>query len=155
MADIDTEITLREITKETLRDILKLKVSSAQEQFVTSNATSIAEAHFRDEAWFRGIYAGAAVGFVMLYLDPDGPSYDLWLWRFMIDTNHQRRGYGRRALELAIDHVRSLPGATTFFTSYVPGEGSPAAFYRTLGFVDTGEVSYGKNVMRLQLEGSG
>ncbi len=60
MADIDTEITLREITKETLRDILKLKVSSAQEQFVTSNAASIAEAHFSDEAWFRGIYAGDA-----------------------------------------------------------------------------------------------
>jgi diamine N-acetyltransferase len=53
------DVTLREITHETLGAILKLKVAPSQESFVASNAVSIAQAHFQPEtAWFRGIYAG-------------------------------------------------------------------------------------------------
>ena len=48
-------IALREITKENLRDIFKLKVAPEQERFVASNAVSIAQVYFdRDVAWFRG-----------------------------------------------------------------------------------------------------
>jgi diamine N-acetyltransferase len=92
------EIALREITRDTLREILRLKVAPQQEKFVASNAVSIAQAHFHPEtAWFRGIHAGdAAVGLVMLEDDPRAPGYSLW--RFMIDAGQQGKGYGRRAL---------------------------------------------------------
>lgn len=38
----DAVVTLREITAETLRSVLKLSVRPGQEQFVASNAVSIA-----------------------------------------------------------------------------------------------------------------
>ena len=69
----------------------------------------------------------------------------------MIDGRYQGMGFGRQALELFIDHVRSRPGATELLTSYVPGDGSPAPFYAGLGFVETGKVDDGENVIRLPL----
>ena len=61
------KVSLREVTKDTLQSILDLKVSPDQEQFVATNAKSIAQAHFYESAWFRAIYADdVPVGFVML-----------------------------------------------------------------------------------------
>jgi diamine N-acetyltransferase len=146
----DAPVTLREITDGTVRVVCNLKVRPEQERFVAPNAMSIAEAHFNPKAWFRAIYADdTPVGFVMLLDDPDGPKY--YLWRYMIDADYQRYGYGRKALEQVIDYVRSRPGATRLEVSYVPGDGSPREFYAKLGFQDTGEVHGGENVMRLEL----
>lgn len=147
----DAGITLREITRETLGPILRLKVAAGQERFVASNAVSIAQAHFYPEvAWFRGIYAGdEPVGFVMLELHPDKREYGLW--RFMIDERYQGRGYGGQAIAQVVEHVRGLPGAKELITSVVPGEGSPGPFYQGLGFEFTGEVHEGEQVLRLVL----
>ena len=150
MPDAGAPVTLREITKETVRPIVQLRVAPSQEQFVASNGMSIAEAHFSPEvAWFRAVYAGETpVGFVMLDLEPSRPPF---LWRFMVDARYQGLGFGRRALEAVIAHVRARPGATQLMTSCVPGEGSPCPFYERMGFVDTGIVEDGERVMRLDL----
>ena len=67
------EVSLREITFATVRDILSLNVDASQRAYVASNATSIAEGHFNPGAWFRGVYAAETpVGFIML-LDPEVP----------------------------------------------------------------------------------
>ena len=80
-------VSLREVTKDTVRAVLGLKVAPRQEHFVASNAFSIAEAHFSDIAWFRAIYAGETpVGFMMLADDAAKPEY--YLWRLMIDARH-------------------------------------------------------------------
>jgi len=144
-------VSLREVTKENLREIVRLKVHPEQERFVAPNAVSIAQAYFdRDVAWFRAIYAGEApVGFVMLHDEPSAPKY--YLWRFMIDHRYQHLGYGARALEQVIDYVRLRPGAHEFLTSVVPGEGTPGPFYEKLGFAYTGEMDEGERVMRKPL----
>lgn len=143
-------VTLREITQKNYREILKLKVAEQQNQFVAPNSVSLAQAHFHPEAWYRGIYADdTAVGFAMLEIDTDKPEY--YLWRFMVAEEHQGKGYGYQAMELLIQHVRTLPNATEFLLSYVPAEGSPREFYQKLGFEDTGEVEEGENIMRLNL----
>jgi diamine N-acetyltransferase len=150
-------VTLREITAETVRAVCNLEVAPAQRALVAPNAFSIAQAHFEPAAWFRAICAGdAVVGFAMLYdptrtATPDDPRV-CFLWRFMIDARHQRRGYGAAAMRLLIDHVRSLAGVQAFALSYVPGEGSPRDFYARFGFRDTGEVDDGELVMRLPLQ---
>jgi diamine N-acetyltransferase len=146
-----SEVSLREVTAETVRTVCALSVAPDQRHFVATNAESIAEAYFSPEAWFRAVYAGdAPVGFVMLSDDPAKPEY--FLWRFMISAEHQGKGYGRRALELLVEHVKGRPGARELLTSYVPGDGSPVGFYRGLGFEPTGEVEDGEVVMRLRLD---
>lgn len=148
----ESTITLREVTTKNLRQVLELKVSEAQNQFVASNPVSVAQAYFkRDHAWFRGIYADdTPVGFLMLYDNPQEAEY--FLWRFMIDERYQGLGYGRQAIQLLINYVKTRPAATELKLSYVPDkEGSPGPFYTKLGFEETGEVDHGENVMVMKL----
>ena len=146
-----SDVSLREVTKETVRAITALKVGPGQDRFVAPNAVSIAQAYFsRDVAWFRAIYVGEEpAGFVML--DDDAPKQSYSLWRYMIDQRFQGQGIGRRALDLVIDYVRTRPGAKALLTSIVPGDGSPGPFYEKMGFAYTGEEEDGELVMRLNL----
>ena len=144
------QVTLREVTAETVRAICRLSVREDQRGFVASNAVSIAQAHFSDHAWFRAIYSGdTPVGFAMIEDRPEKTEY--FLWRFMIDAEHQGQGVGRMAVELLIDHVKGRPGATEFLTSVVQSEGGPQGFYEKLGFRLTGECEEGEALMRLPL----
>lgn len=143
-------VSLREITKENLQDVLRLRVATNQDMFVADNATSIAEAYFEPLAWFRAIYADeTAVGFVMMYEDAQKPMY--YLWRFMIGETYQKLGYGRQALQLLIERVKGLPNAHELFLSYFPAQGSPKPFYEKLGFAETGEMDEDERVMKLGL----
>ena len=149
-------VTLREITAQTVRQITRLSVAADQQGFVASNAVSLSEALFREEAWFRAIYADATpAGFVMLYdesLRASPPAQPkIGLWRFMIDAGFQRQGVGRAALTEVIAHVRDKRTFSSLQTSYVSGPGCPEPFYRRLGFAPTGEVDDGEIVLALAL----
>lgn len=85
----------------------------------------------------------------MLWENPTEGKY--FLWRFMIDEKFQRRGYGRKALSLVIQHVRQNPKAKEIRVSYQKGESSPQPFYERMGFTDTGEMVDGEHEMKLTL----
>jgi diamine N-acetyltransferase len=143
-------VELREITGETVRAICNLEVSEDQRGYVAPNAVSIAEAHFQPKSWFRAIYADdEPAGFVLTFEDPEGEGYHLW--RFMVDDRHQRRGVGRRAMELLLDRWRGL-GADAGSLSVVEGNDGAVGFYESLGFRLTGEREGGELVMRLTFE---
>ena len=138
-------VTLQEITADTVRAVTSLRVTPEQESYVASNAVSIAQAHFHKEAWFRAIYAGTnLVGFVMLrdktLLSAELRQTEISLWRFMIDRQYQKSGYGRQALALVLAHARSRPKVLSIQTSYVVGPHGPKDFYLSLGFRHTGDV---------------
>jgi diamine N-acetyltransferase len=152
MPNLDDDVTLREITRDTVRDICRLETREEQRHFVAPNAVSIAQAYFEPNAWFRAVYAGERpVGFVMLHDDPEAPEY--FLWRFMIAANEQGKGYGRRALELLVDHVRSRPGASELKTSCIPASsGGPEPFYLAFGFRPNGVVHESEMELVLPLD---
>ena len=151
-----TEIHLREITADTVRAVCLLVAEPAG--YVAPNAVSLAQAHFHPEAWFRAVYAGdELVGFVMVedssLLPEPPPEIEVGLWRFMIDAKHKRQGYGRAALRLVIADVkRRHPALAKFTTSCVPGPESPRPFYESLGFIFTGEIDDGEEVLALDLQ---
>jgi diamine N-acetyltransferase len=146
----DAVVSLRPVTADNLGAVLRLKVTPQQEQFVAPNPVSIAQGAHEPLAWPRAIYADETpVGFVMLYDDPFTPVY--YLWRLMIDARYQHMGFARQAMTQVIDYVLGRPNATELRLSYVPAAGGPQPFYASLGFVDTGEVDDGENVMRLDL----
>jgi diamine N-acetyltransferase len=152
----DSVVSLREVTAETLSRVLELCVREDQHEFVASNAKSIAEAHFHPEAWYRAIYADETlVGFVMLHDENlrDAPRRKdfYFLWRLMIDARFQGMSFGRRAMSLLIEHVRSRPNAKELFTSCRGGQGSPEGFYLRLGFERTGQEVDGEIELRLAL----
>ncbi len=146
------DVSLVEVTRENVDDVLALEVAPEQASYVATNAKSLAQASFEPHAWFRAIAAGdVLVGFAMAYRDSDARQF--YVWRFMLDARFQGRGYGRRAMELLLDEARRA-GVEEVTLSVVPGEHSALAFYRSLGFEETGDVDEGELRMRLDLAAS-
>lgn len=141
-------LCLRAITFATVRQIIDLRVSEQQSPYVAPNATSIAEGLLNPGGWLRAIYLGEVpVGLALLF-DPKIPgaiargpvdAASVSLWRFMIAHQHQKRGYGRQALDLLCALAQNV-GARSLLTSYVPGEHGPERFYLHYGFTRTGEM---------------
>lgn len=157
MTDIADQVTLREITADTVRAVMRLSVTDHQSRFVASNAWSLGQALFAPEAWYRAIYLGdEPVGFVMLadqsLLDPMPENPTVEVWRLMVDAKHQRKGIGRAAMLQVIGHVRRKGLFTKLGISYFPDEGGPEPLYLSLGFRPTGEVDEGEVVMELALD---
>ncbi len=158
MSDIADKVTFREITADTVRAVVNLAVTEYQNRFVAPNAYSLAQALFAPEAWYRAIYLDQEpVGFVMLsdesLLDPLPENPEVGVWRLMVDAKHQRKGIGRAAMLLVIEHVRSK-GFKKLALSYYPDEGGPEQLYLSLGFRPTGEVDDEEVVMELSLSAS-
>ncbi len=147
-------VDLREVTKDTVSSVCRLDAGDGGKQ-VAPNSVSIAQAHFSPEAWFRAIHAGdELVGFVMLYdhtLAEAPEDREFFLWRLMIDRRHQGKGYGHRAVERLVEHVRSRPAAERLLVSHVRDAERLARFYQSLGFRYTGKVDEGELVMARDL----
>ena len=146
------ETSLREITKETVRLVTALDVGPDQHGLVAPNSISIAEAYFEPKAWFRAIYYGEEpAGFAMVWRDPDERLF--YIWRFMVDAGFQRKGVGRRALELLLDEARA-DGVDEVTLSVVSGPTSAMPFYERCGFEATGEMHGDEAEMKLTLASS-
>ena len=144
----ESVVELREVTRDTARAVCNLAVGESQNNFVQPNSFSIANAYFEPKAWFRAIHADdTPVGFVMLFVDEESAKYDLW--RFMVDARYQKMGFGNKALEQTIAHVKTRPKATEMRLTYMPGEGSPSRFYEKAGFKHTGVDYDGELEMKL------
>jgi diamine N-acetyltransferase len=151
-----SDVTLREITEDTVVPIIRLAVAESQRSFVATNAVSLAQALFSKTAWYRAIYLGdEPAGFVMLHdetlLDPPDPDPGIGVWRFMVDERFQGRGVGRAAMRQVIAHVRAKGVVKVLEVSYVPGPGCPEPFYRGLGFLPTGRMEDDEVVLELPL----
>ena len=152
------QIRLVEVTDANRDEVIAVRVRPDQEQFVASVERSFQDAERQPEGkpWYRAVYSGdEPVGFVMLSWDVTpqpgiiGPYY---LWRLLIGTEHQGRGYGTAILDEVVTLLRA-EGAKELLTSCVPGEGTPQPFYLGYGFVPTGEVDEdGEIILRLDLQ---
>ena len=120
------QLHLEKITYLNWHDVEDLRLTKEQKGYLDNNVGSLALAYVIREAGFHvfpfGIYLGKKpIGFVMIGYDiPLDPEDDLnekywftrdsyFIWRFMIDKRYQRKGYGKQALELILDFIRSGP----------------------------------------------
>lgn len=151
------EVSLASVDSTNERDVYRLKTHKTQEEFVAPMDHSFADALFPEVVdgtplvpWMRAVVAdGEYAGFVMLALSTEHHS-EPYLWRLLIDRMHQRRGIGRRVLDLVAEHCRKS-GDTTLVTSWEEGKGSPAPFYLSHGFVPTGRIVDGETEARKSL----
>jgi len=88
------------------------------------------------------------VGFLMHALDPDDNGR--WLYRLMIDRQHQGLGYGRAALRALLVYLRGLSGGPDITLGVAPENIGARNLYASEGFLETGEVLDGELVMRLR-----
>jgi diamine N-acetyltransferase len=156
MSETKNNIELRKLTNDNFIGVMNLEVAENQRKFVAPNSVSIAVAHFSKYATMRGIfYEDDPVGFVML-ADPVSGEEEYngmyFLWRFMIDKNHQGKGYGKAAMKLVLDYVRNRPNAVYLYSSYETGEHGPEKFYlEKIGFEKTGKMLGDEFMIRIKL----
>ena len=157
-------IELRKIDGENWEEIAELEVHEEQKDFVAPNMYSLAESYVELLEWdippmtFAVYSDDTPVGFVKIEYEADGDdeTYDAphyWMSRFMIDKNHQGKGYGKQAMEKVVELVRTLPQgqADAMCLSYEPKNDFVRDFYKTFGFVETGQMFYGETVAKLVL----
>jgi SAM-dependent methyltransferase len=143
-------VSLREMTADNVGAVCDLSLAPGQERYAAPAAHTLAEAQFDPRGWVRAIYAGEQpVGLLALIADAPAARYELV--RLMIGAEHQGRGYGRAAIGLLAEHVRSLPGARELLAAYIPGPEDPSGFYAALGFRDTGRIEHGEAMVALAL----
>lgn len=150
-------VELIEITNDNLQATAALATHRYQEQFVAPMARSFTQAlvppiHNDHPVvpWMRAVQAdGEIVGFMMVSAPSPGEPLP-FLWRFLVDRRHQRRGVGKRAIRLLADEMRA-DGHRALLVSWEEGPGGPRPFYERLGFVPTGVVAGGETEARLDL----
>jgi diamine N-acetyltransferase len=134
------KVELREITRDNWRECTRLKVAESQQNFVAPNAHSLAMAAYEPGLYPRAIYdnEGTMVGFIMYGWWEEKGCW--WIARVMVDERFQGRGYGRAAMEQALDIMeRERPGKEVGI-SFVPENSGALALYTSLGFLETDEV---------------
>ena len=160
-------IRLEEINGKNVWEILKLKVGKNQQRFVAPNDVSIIEAYIalshHGNAFPFGIYDGEIpVGFCMIgfgvdddWEDAPAVAKDNYnIWRFMIDERHQGKGYGKAAMKLILDFIRSEPcgPAEACWLSYEPENERAKALYASFGFRETGAFDGDEAIALLKLQ---
>lgn len=133
------EIQLRAVTRQNFDDITDLQLLDHQRSYIASNSYSIAQASFYPHMQTRAIYAGEElVGFLMYVdLELEGHPNEFGVWRLMIDSGHQGKGYGRTALLLALAEIRARGGVRKIWISYLPDNALARELYASIGFVET------------------
>ena len=71
----------------------------------------------------------------------------------MIDKRYQRKGYGREAIKLALDFIRTWPcgEAKYCWLSYEPENKVAADLYSSFGFKETGDMDGEELIAVLEL----
>lgn len=164
-------IHLEKVDAWNLWDVIELKVKKSQKGFVAPNDISILQAYVCEGTACRAfpfvIYNDKKpVGFLMigfneadLYVTFDGvePPRSLInnysIWRLMIDKRYQGRGYGREAIRLALEFIRTWPCGEAEYCSlsYEPENEVARELYRSCGFAENGEMDGDEVVAVLKL----
>ena len=145
---------LRVISEDNFVDAFNLKLAPGQDHFVSHPIRSLAQAYvYREQCQPFGIYVdGKMVGYVMVIYDYDVPEYDIW--HMMIDESVQGLGYGRSALDLVIDYIRTKPFGTSDRVALTCSKDNPVArkLYESKGFAATGVEDEDEIELALRLE---
>lgn len=143
-------ISLRQITKENIDEVLSLRVNDEQKTFVSTNSESLAQAYvYRETAWPFAVYEDdTLVGFIMMGYYDTKQYYTLW--KFMIDEKYQNMGYGRQALKLGLDFIKDKFGQVDIYTGVAVGNKVAKGLYESVGFADTGLREFGMEELCLK-----
>jgi diamine N-acetyltransferase len=142
---MERRIHFKRITASNVIAICRLSdtLSPTHRKMVADNSISIAQAHCSEQSWMRAIYVDETpIGFLLLHF---GSDYEdgidcpgAFLWRLMIASPYQGKGYGKEVLDFLTLHLKAR-GYQELYTSCELGEGSPMGFYENYGFEPTGD----------------
>lgn len=141
-------VVLKDVTLNNYFSVINLAVRQSQENFVATNAVSLAEAYvYQNAGHFIKPFAiydeNVLIGFTLLAYDTNlaiSPSNYL-LFRLMIDEKYQGKGYFKDAMDCILAYVKSFPAgvAKYLWISYEMENSHARLSYLKYGFNETGE----------------
>ena len=139
-------VELVPVNADNQRAVGELITHKSQERFVCAMLGNFRDALVppsRDGAtlvpWYRAIEAdGEIVGFIMAS-EATKADANPYLWRFLVDRMHQRRGIGSVALD-QFERWCGDEGATAIEVKWAEGPGSPAPFFQARGYKPSGKI---------------
>ena len=138
------------VDKENWEECIEFSVSDEQTDFVASNCESILLSKFEENCYPLCIYNDAEmVGFLMYDIDPETKRWELS--RLMIDEEHQGNGFGKQALLLLLRQLKEKLGSIHFYTSVVPSNNVMKRLVKSLGLLETDEITWDEEVFRIAL----
>jgi ribosomal protein S18 acetylase RimI-like enzyme len=99
------------------------------------------KAAFQPELFFVALLDGKVIGSIMVGYE----GHRGWLNYMAVRPDHQRRGYGRKLIEKAVDELKRL-GCLKVNLQVRRNNVSVLEFYKHLGFKDDDVVSLGKRL---------
>ena len=147
-------LKLKKINRTNIGEILKLEVFDNQKNFVATNNSSIIEAYIaiteNNDVFTFGIYNDdTSIGFLMIGYDvnsdgegaPKIAKGNYNIWRLMIDKKYQGKGFGKKAMDLALEFINTFPCETAKYcwSSYESDNDVARQLYKSVGFVETDE----------------
>ncbi len=146
------QIELVEVTKDNWRDVAAVEPLPDQARFVAPVTRYLCLGLFDGEWHSLGVVDGErTVGHVMWAFDPDEDAH--WIGGVVIDAAEQGRGVGRATVLALIEWLRRREDARHFALSYLPDNTTARHLYRSLGFVETGEMADDEIVARMNQAG--
>lgn len=143
------KISLQEIDQTNFYECMRLSVRRDQ-PFVASNAFSVAESKIFPFWITKAIYADEKMVGFMMYTN-NYAEKELYLCRFMIDTEYQGRGYGKNALDLLKEIAKKDPGVEKIKLSTRKDNINGIRIYEKFGFIDTKQMEDDEEVFILVL----
>ena len=115
-------VSLKPVTAENYYACVALSTDESQKHMVPSALFALSELNPLHDMVPAAVYSGdTIVGLMMHGRDRKDGRY--WLSAFLIDKRHQRRGYGRKALNLLIGELKEK-GVEALYLSYTPDNAS-------------------------------
>jgi diamine N-acetyltransferase len=146
----EKQVSLRPVDQDNWRDVVRLKVSEAQQDFVAEPSYYLALCAYGNDWQPLAITLGEQViGFMMWATDEADGS--CWLGGIIIDQGMQNRSYGSQAVQAAIKLMNEQHGYTNFALSYQPTNLAGKHVYAKLGFVEMDEWEDDEVVARYSL----
>ena len=147
-------IEFKDITDENWKECIMLTTNSdgihtLLEEYVASNAVSIAQSKIQKGWIIKAIYANEMVGFTMYGYSEVDSCYEVC--RLMIDYKYQKKGYGKLALLKVIEEMKKIENCNEIYLSFDPKNVDAQRLYEKIGFVDTGKTSNDEKVYVLKL----
>ncbi|WP_342719131.1 GNAT family N-acetyltransferase [Bacillus paramycoides] len=129
-----------EVTETNWRSVAALNVAKDQQQFIESNAFSLAESLYEKNGTSVGLYDGETlVGYAMYgwYWEK---RKNVWLDRFMIDQHYQGKGYAKRFLRILIQFLQDKFECKIIYLSLHPDNKLAMGLYESFGFRLNGDI---------------
>jgi diamine N-acetyltransferase len=145
---------LAPVTADNWRDVARVRAADHQQHWVAEVTYYLCVSAYGDVWRSCAVLddGGTAVGHVMWGVDAEDDSH--WIGGLVIDAERQGQGWGRATVESLVamwEQQEPALSGTPFreaALSVAPDNEVALRLYRSLGFVETGEVSYGEVVLR-------